>query len=65
MAIDTQLTNRQLTNDKQLIAALIAASYESGYYSGKQEDGQPHHRGAIDLCKELKVEVLRRMKDVG
>lgn len=59
-----QLTDKQPMTDEQLLAALIAASYESGYYSGKQEDGQPHHREAINKREGLRVEVLRRMKEV-
>ncbi|HUT15275.1 MAG TPA: hypothetical protein VMY98_03425 [Anaerolineae bacterium] len=30
-----------------LLRAVMDATYDTGYYSGKHEDGQPHHREAI------------------
>ena len=32
---------------EKLLRAVMDATYDTGYYSGKHEDGQPHHREAI------------------
>lgn len=36
-----------------LIRDLVQAAYESGYYSGKGEDGSIHHKKAIMKRKQL------------
>ena len=51
-------------NNKQLIDALIKAAYDSGYYSGKREDGQPHHLEAIEERGRLRDEALQRLAAV-
>jgi hypothetical protein len=43
---------------ESLIDALIEAAYDSGYYSGKGEDGQILHTQAMKLRNQLRVEVL-------
>ena len=58
-----------MTNE-ELLNTLINAAYETGYYSGKQEVGQPHHREdgqlhhveAIARRTNLKQQVLARMQ---
>ena len=41
-----------------LIDQLVDAAYDTGYYSGKKEDGQPHHTTAILRREKLRHEVL-------
>jgi len=41
-----------------LIDRLVNAAYDTGYYSGKKEDGQPHHTTAILLREKLRHELL-------
>jgi len=48
-------------NDEKLIDALIQSAYETGYYSGKHEDGQPHHRAAIMMRNKIRRQVLVRL----
>lgn len=50
-----------MTNE-ELLNTLINAAYETGYYSGKQEVGQPHHVEAIARHTNLKQQVLARMQ---
>jgi hypothetical protein len=33
---------------KTLVDELIGHAYDTGYYSGKKQDGLPHHMQAID-----------------
>ena len=49
-------------NNKELIADLITAAYDSGYYSGKHEDGQPDHLFAINERERLRKEVLKKLE---
>lgn len=37
----------EMNDIRILVQQLISATYDSGYYSGKGEDGQPHHVDAI------------------
>ena len=41
-----------------IIDQLVDAAYDTGYYSGKKEDGQPHHSKAIFLREQLRHRVL-------
>lgn len=52
------MTNEQL---KQLVRELIDVTYETGYYSGKGEDGQPHHIKAIKRREKLRHKVYFRL----
>ena len=45
-----------------LIDQLVDAAYNTGYYSGKKEDGQPHHAAAILRRERLRHEVLDMMR---
>ena len=51
-----------MTNEELLLNTLINAAYETGYYSGKREDGQLHHVEAIARRTNLKQQVLARMQ---
>ena len=51
-------------NDAQLIDTLVRAAYDSGYYSGKREDGQPHHLAAIQERGRLRDAALQRLGDL-
>ena len=46
-----------------LIIELIDAAYESGYYSGRNLDGEPEHKAAIARREALRKEVLSRLAD--
>jgi transcriptional regulator with XRE-family HTH domain len=52
-------TNRRwnTTSIPQAITDLIDAAYETGYYSGRGEDGQEHHVEAIARREQLRREV--------
>lgn len=50
--------------DERLIKNLIDAAYDSGYYSGKKEDGSRHHLEAIDRRKKAKRDLLRRFAEL-
>lgn len=50
-----------LSNIESLVGELIDAAYDSGYYSGKGEDGQPRHMAAIERREKLRGELLRRL----
>ena len=39
----------------------FAAAYETGYYSGKLEDGQEHHKAAIEQRERLCRQILLRL----
>jgi len=44
-----------------MVEDLIQVAYESGYYSGRNEDGQPHHVKARDRRNDLRDKLLRRI----
>lgn len=46
---------------EQLVYELIQAAYDTGYYSGKKEDGQPHHRQAIAMRNEYRDRLLKQL----
>jgi len=48
-----------------IIDQLVDAAYDTGYYSGKGEDGTDLHNLAIRKCNAIKAEVLAifRIKD--
>ena len=46
------------TRYAEIINQLIDASYETGYYSGKREDGQEHHLVAVGRRGYRKEELL-------
>lgn len=46
-----------------LIAKLIDAAYDSGYYSGQVKDGQPCHLAAMKERERLRSEILRRLAE--
>lgn len=46
---------------EQLVEELVQAAYETGYYSGKREDGEPHHVQAIDNREALQDKLLKRI----
>ena len=50
-----------MTDDEKLVYDLVQAAYESGYYSGKGEDGQPHHMAAMEERKKMHDKVLQRL----
>lgn len=56
-----------MTENEKLIKALIDAAYDTGYCSGKGEDGQPHHTAAIAKRQAIKQRLLRRvaMRDLA
>jgi len=45
------------------LGRLIDASYDSGYYSGKLQDGEPHHLAAIKEREYFRRAVLARMRN--
>jgi len=51
-------------NDTILIDDLIGAAYNTGYYSGRREDGQPHHLAAIEERGLLRDAALQRLADL-
>jgi len=51
-----------MTNEK-IVAALIDAAYDSGYYSGQGRDDGIHHRAAIARRETLRRKVLIRLCD--
>ena len=48
----------------QLVRELISLAYDTGYYSGKREDFEPHHLKAIKVRESLRAEVLRRLRSL-
>lgn len=46
---------------KELVQNLIDASYDTGYYSGKGEDGMYHHLSAINAREDLRNEVIHHL----
>lgn len=50
-----------MISNAKLIDDLIKAAYDSGYYSGKREDGQPHHLAAMERRGQLRDEALQRL----
>jgi hypothetical protein len=51
-------------NDADLITRLVVVAYDSGYYSGRKEDGQSHHMEAIEERRRLRDKVLQRLADL-
>lgn len=49
---------------EKLIRDLMGATYDTGYYSGRHEDGQPHHKKAIADRQRLKAELEQRIGDL-
>lgn len=52
-----------LVTKEGLVGGLISAAYDSGYYSGKGEDGQNHHIAARAQRERLRREVLQQIID--
>ena len=46
---------------EELVKELIAVAYDTGYYSGKKEDGEPHHVQAIANRNALRDRLLKRI----
>ena len=46
---------------EKLIDELIQAAYDSGYCSGKGEDGQPHHVKIIAIRNAYRDQLKRRI----
>ncbi len=44
---------------KKAINDLIGHAYDSGYYSGKKEDGEPHHKQSIKDRQAAKERLLK------
>lgn len=44
---------------KELIIELIDVAYDSGYYSGRGEDGESRHLVAVDRRNELRAQIFR------
>ena len=51
-----------MSNFDKTLEALIQHTYDSGYYSGKHEDGQPQHKEAILQRAYAKAELEMRVK---
>lgn len=51
----------ELMSNVGLVKELVQKAYDSGYYSGKHEDGEPHHLAAIKERNLLSKEVVRRL----
>jgi len=47
-----------MNHAQRVVDELIMAAYDTGYYSGKGEDGTEHHRLAIRKRNALKAEML-------
>ena len=47
-----------MTHAQRVVDELIMAAYDTGYCSGKGEDGTEHHRLAIRKRNALKAEML-------
>ena len=47
-----------MNHAQRVVDELIMAAYDTGYYSGKGEDGTEHHRLAIRKRNALKTEML-------
>ena len=45
------------------VLKLVDVAYNSGYYSGKGEDRQPHHTKAIQARNALSALVIAHMDD--
>lgn len=51
-----------MTEFDKLLRAVMDAAYDTGYYSGKHEDGQLHHQEAIAERCRAKQALLARVK---
>jgi len=51
-----------MSNFDKTLEALIQYTYDSGYYSSQNEDGQPHHKEAILQRAYAKAELVTRVK---
>jgi hypothetical protein len=51
-------------NDANLIERLVISAYNSGYYSGKGENGEPYHLAAIEERGQTRDRVLQRLADL-
>jgi len=54
-----------MDSNKKLLDDLAQAAYDSGYYSGKREDGQPHHLAAIERRRWASDRILQRLAAVS
>ena len=50
-----------MTENEKMVQALIDAAYDTGYCSGKGEDGQAHHVFAIKRRTALKDALLLKL----
>jgi hypothetical protein len=48
---------------RELIDCLIGSAYDTGFYSGQREDGQPHHVEAIRKRTQIKAELIVAIED--
>ena len=51
-----------IMSNERLVQELILAAYDTGFYSGKGEDGKPHHTQAIAQREFLRKAVLLRLQ---
>ena len=55
-----------MTEFEKLLNALTQHAYDTGYYSGKGEDGQPHHVRAMEdreLVRKKVLAIFEKMND--
>jgi hypothetical protein len=50
---------------QSLVNRLIDVAYDSGYYSGRNQDGMPHHLAAIRERETLRREVIAALTGEG
>ena len=50
-----------VNKDEKLVRDLIDAAYDSGYESGRKQDGQPLHLAAIERRNKVKRDLLKRL----
>ena len=54
--------NTKEMENGELVAALINAAFECGYYTGKGENGSFLHTDAMERREQLSREVVRRLE---
>lgn len=63
MTVDVKYVETMKTTDRieRLIGDLIDHTYDTGYYSGKEEDGTPHHKEAIAARIKAKTKLVEEI----
>jgi len=49
--------------DEELLEELVQAAYDTGFYSGRREDGQTHHIAAIHRREQARARLATRLED--